>query len=283
MATNTSTGSGNVSDDSKWSLGHSPMAGEDVVIATGHLMALDITVFPPTGTLASLVATGGTGQLSVDMASLASATINIATLTAGTAVLVNVSGSAAGKTFSINVTTGTGGTGTNAYCLSSASTCHHETTGEFIAGSGTTAFGVRMTAGTWTHNGAAIRGGSGGAAFGAQISTAGAVNITLDNIVAGSALNSHGVVLEHAATNVTISVGTATGGTGLAYGILNNRQTAGQTFALTVGAMVDGVGGAAVAGRPPSSLVTTASFYHQLADGTKLFKRRGSLDGGIGE
>lgn len=117
MATITSTASGNWSDTSKWDLGRVPAAGDAVVIATGHAIAIDVATIPASGTLLSITCQTS-GRMTLTLGTVGNTTINCTTWTAGTGATGNSMLVVIGTTTSrltINGTTLTGGTATNAY------------------------------------------------------------------------------------------------------------------------------------------------------------------------
>lgn len=219
--TNTSTKSGNWSDTTVWGQGHVPLAGEDVVIATTHSVAVDVGVsgrIPATsGTLNSLsAAAAGTGTITIDMTvqnlEIDATTFQAAAHTTG---LIQLSGAAPTKTLTLvgNLIGGTGAT--NPACLSKGtSTCIVNITGNVTGGSGTSAWGITdgSTAGLVTITGT-VTGGSGSAAFGYRKINQNPVTIN-GSIVGGTGVAAAGVSTAGFASTITLNNGNFIDGTG---------------------------------------------------------------------
>ena len=133
MATNTAS-TGNLSDTTKWSLSHVPIAGEDVVIPNGVLVTWDAgasSTIPDSGDLASLTCSG-TGQLTIPLDVVGSVRINVTTKTAGTSTTgaINVTGVAPAAVLTISTAAdgysalNVASTGTGIYTTTSGGLLH---------------------------------------------------------------------------------------------------------------------------------------------------------------
>jgi hypothetical protein len=118
MATNTAS-SGNISDPANWSLGHVPIAGEDVVIPTGQTMPWDgangTTTLPATGAFNSLTFQGS-GQITLALDVVGNCVLNAGTWTSAGQVSLLVSGTTT-NTLAVTVTSGTAGTSSGCHAI----------------------------------------------------------------------------------------------------------------------------------------------------------------------
>jgi hypothetical protein len=243
-STITTGGSGNWSSttpNAPWPGGTLPVAGDVVIIATGHTVVIDVPRIPATsGTLLSLtMQTTGTCTLNQTTAGVVE--INATTITGGTTGhAINLSGGTNATTFNV-------GTGA----------------GEGIKGGTSTACGLYSTAtGLITVNGN-ITGGA-IAASERGFDQEGAGTVAINGNVTGSVGPGY---YQNAAATCTIT-GNATGGTGTSsFGanILNGTATLTGN-GTTTGNIINGTGAVGWSGKPPT-WSPAASNYHQIAAG----------------
>jgi hypothetical protein len=167
MASNLATKSGNWSDTTVWSLGHVPVATEDVNLAS-YVVAWDVGAgvrIPATGTLNRLTASGA-GQLTVDLAVVGSVALHATTIAPGTVItgMVRVTGAAPTRTLTItgNIT---GGAGNDRVGVENESTGTVSVVGNITGGTGARAFGHYGITGKLIVTGT-ITGGAGAEAMG---------------------------------------------------------------------------------------------------------------------
>ena len=200
-------------------LGGSPLATDVVIVATGHIVALDVVRAPATAsTFASLTGTG-TGQITVALTTGVTREIFVAgAVQAGTKPtaegLIVVAGSAG--TFNLTCTTATAGTNTSASCIvhngTSAATVN--VTGNIVGGSANYAYGMNITnSGPWSVTGNITGGSAGSAAAGLTNAYTGAGTINGPSTISGGgAITCYGV--NNAYTGV-ITLDAANGGVDL--------------------------------------------------------------------
>lgn len=249
MATVTSTKSGDLSDvvGEVWDGDHHvPVAGDIVVIATGHVIAWAIgdgVRFPASsGTLASLTIQG-TGQLAVTLSDTDAFVLDAAAITGNgvAAGSISLAGAAAGSSLSIN---NNGGACTLVHGSSANYFIYHNSTGTLnIIGN--------LTAKGWSirNNGA------------------GAINFTGD-ITGGTGAVSYGISQGGGGTGAIVITGTLTGGTG-GPAVYRYSSSTG-TITLNNCNLIAGAGSLAYGGAPPIWNNPTNAQYAEFAvAGTK--------------
>ncbi len=266
-ATITAAGAGNWSAAGTWTGGVVPGDG-DTANLNGFSVVMDITRVPAAGTLLAITSPSKIGNLTVAMDVLGDCSIFATTINPNgenNGGMIIVSGAAPTKTLTITATVlgpsssncwrgisfnstaslaivGTvtgGGTSPAVHCYAGNASVSNLITG----GYGTNGFGVQWAStGTLTVP-AGVTGGTGWNAYGIQNTSSGAINET-GNVTGGSGRQAHGIY--H-------------GGTGVV--TLNSCN------------LIDGAGGVAFGGKPPTWNITAAN-YHQLAAGKRLFVSR---------
>jgi hypothetical protein len=261
-ATNTFDGSTdnnwNVADN--WSLGHVPIAGEDVALAA-FAVVINTTAIPADyatgGRLATITMTSGTLNLALDV--VGSTSIGFTTLTAGTAGTGGsfiVTGATANVlTISGNIHGTLATTVGKALYLNTTGTCN--LTGTIDGGHAGSAYGAYMaSAGAFNVTGA-VTGGTAANTYGIFNASTGV--LTINGAVSGGS-NTDSVGIHNNSTGALNVTGNVSGGAGLkSYGI---QASAVATVTLNSCHLINGAGAVAYAGYPPA-WVNTGAYYLQ--------------------